>query len=32
MIRRYTAWVDQHELHPIWLNLKDVKMQEQFNS
>ena len=28
--RRYIAWVDRHELHPIWLNLKDVKIQEKY--
>ena len=28
--KRYNTWVNQHEIHPIWLSLKDSKMQAKY--
>ena len=28
--KRYNAWINEHEIHPIWLRLKDSQMQEKY--
>ena len=27
--KRYNAWVDKHEIHPLWLRLKDKELEEK---
>ena len=31
LIQRYNAWVNQKQMHPIWLQLKDQEMQSKYD-